>query len=162
MSSTMSSDTSRERSNVIIYTDGGCEPNPGTGGWGAVLIYGKHVKELSGGAPDTTNNRMELTAAIAALSELKRPCKVDLHSDSIYVVKGMTEWIHTWKRKQWHRGGKQILNLDLWQQLDNLAQHHEVTWHWVRGHAGNHYNERCDQLAGAAIQAQRGIGNTLE
>jgi len=140
---------------VVIYTDGGCEPNPGTGGWGAVLLCGKHVKELSGGEVHTTNNRMEMMAAVAALSALKRPCKVDLHSDSVYLVKGMTEWIHNWKRKQWHRGGKLVKNLELWQQLDKLAQMHDVTWIWVRGHDGNYYNERCDQLAGDAIQAQR-------
>ena len=120
-----------------------------------MLLCGKHVKELSGGEVHTTNNRMEMMAAVAALSALKRPCKVDLHSDSVYLVKGMTEWIHNWKRKQWHRGGKLVKNLELWQQLDKLAQMHDVTWIWVRGHDGNYYNERCDQLAGDAIQAQR-------
>ncbi|MCK5862298.1 MAG: ribonuclease HI [Candidatus Hydrogenedentes bacterium] len=140
---------------VVIYTDGGCEPNPGTGGWGAVLIYGKKIRELSGGEDETTNNRMEMMAAVKALSALKHPCKVKLHSDSVYLVKGMTEWIHNWKRKQWRRGNKLVKNLELWQQLDGLAQIHEVTWNWVRGHDGNHYNERCDELAGDAIQAQR-------
>ncbi|HDP33666.1 MAG TPA: ribonuclease HI [Candidatus Hydrogenedentes bacterium] len=140
---------------VTIYTDGGCEPNPGVGGWGAVLIYGNHVKELSGGEPFSTNNRMELTAAIAALSELKRPCKVKLHSDSIYLVKGMTEWIHAWKRKQWRRGSKPVLNLELWQTLDALSERHDIKWIWVRGHDGNRYNERCDRLAGDAILAQK-------
>lgn len=140
---------------VVIYTDGGCEPNPGTGGWGAVLIYGKEVRELSGGEANTTNNRMEMLAAIEALSALKRTCKVELHSDSVYLVKGMTEWIHNWKRKQWHRGGKLVKNVELWQQLDELSKMHKITWRWVRGHDGNHYNERCDQLAGDAIQAQR-------
>ena len=140
---------------VTIYTDGGCEPNPGTGGWGAVLIYGDRKRELSGGERCTTNNKMELTAAIEALSVLKHPCQVELHSDSNYLVKGMTEWIHTWKRKQWHRGGKLVKNVELWQQLDALAHTHEIKWVWVRGHDGNYYNERCDQLAGDAIQAQR-------
>ena len=140
---------------VVIYTDGGCEPNPGVGGWGAVLIYGKKMKELSGSAPDTTNNKMELTAAVAALSSLKRACKVELHSDSIYLVKGMKEWIHGWKRKQWHRGGKLVKNVTLWQQLDELSKIHDITWIWVRGHDGNYYNERCDQLAGEAIHRQR-------
>lgn len=140
---------------VTIYTDGGCEPNPGTGGWGAVLIYKDTVKELSGGALDTTNNRMEMTAAISALSSLKRRCQVDLYSDSNYLVKGMNAWLKNWKRKHWRSNGKQVLNVDLWQQLDALNQAHEIQWHWVRGHAGHAYNERCDALAGAEIEALR-------
>ncbi len=158
----MSRPVSKQQEHVVIYTDGNCEPNPGTGGWGVVLLYGKHKKELSGGVSDTTNNRMELTAAIKALSALKRPCKVDLYSDSSYVIKGMTEWIHSWKRRQWRRKGQAISNLDLWQELDRLSQGHDITWHWVRGHAGNHYNERCDELAAAAIQAQRADNNGVE
>jgi len=146
---------SNKKKTVVIYTDGGCEPNPGVGGWGAVLIYGKTIKELSGSEKHTTNNQMEMMAAISALSALKRPCEVELHSDSIYLIKGMTEWIHAWKRKQWHRGGKLVKNVELWQRLDELAQIHDIKWIWVRGHVGNYYNERCDQLAGAAIEERR-------
>ena len=144
-----------KKKSVVIYTDGGCEPNPGIGGWGAVLIYGKTSKELSGREKDSTNNKMEMTAAGMALSALRQPCKVELHSDSAYLVKGMTEWIQNWKRKQWHRGGKLVKNVELWQQLDELSRIHDVKWVWVRGHVGNYYNERCDQLAGDAIQEQR-------
>lgn len=140
---------------VTIYTDGGCDPNPGTGGWGAVLIYKDTVKELSGGAQDTTNNRMEMTAAITALRRLKRRCRVDLYSDSHYLVRGMTEWLKNWKRKNWRRNGRQVLNMDLWQELDALNQAHDIRWHWVRGHAGDTYNERCDALAGAEIAARK-------
>jgi ribonuclease HI len=140
---------------VVIYTDGGCEPNPGTGGWGAVLLYGGHVKEISGGAPDTTNNRMEMTAAIEALSALKRPCKIQLYTDSEYVKKGITEWIAGWKKKKWIRRCGPVKNVDLWQRLDALVEKHDVEWRWVRGHTGNTYNERCDELAAAAIQAVR-------
>ena len=152
--------TSEKQSNakppvVTIYTDGGCEPNPGTGGWGAVLIYKDTVKELSGGALNTTNNRMEMTAAITALGHLKRRCRVDLYSDSNYLVKGMTAWLPNWKRKNWRSNSKQVLNIDLWQQLDALNQSHEVHWHWIRGHAGHAYNERCDALAAAEIKALR-------
>ncbi len=142
-------------SQVTIYTDGGCEPNPGVGGWGAVLIHGQHERRLSGGECSSTNNRMEMTAAIAALTALKRPCEVQLYSDSNYLVKGISEWIHKWKRNNWRSGGKEVLNKDLWIALDEAARQHRVHWHWVRGHQGNHYNEICDQLAGAAIAAQR-------
>ncbi len=140
---------------VVIYTDGGCEPNPGVGGWGAVLLYGGHLKEISGGAPETTNNRMELTAAIEALSALKRPCRIQLYTDSEYVKRGITEWIVSWKKKHWTRREGPVKNVDLWQRLDALVEKHEVEWRWVRGHTGNTYNERCDELAGAAIQALR-------
>ena len=143
---------------MVIYTDGGCEPNPGVGGWGAVLLYGSHVKELSGGAPDTTNNRMEMTAAIEALSALKRPCKIQLYTDSEYVKRGITEWITAWKKKKWIRRSGPVKNVDLWQRLDALVEKHDVEWRWVRGHTGNPYNERCDELAAAAIQAVRQEG----
>lgn len=142
---------------VTIYTDGGCEPNPGVGGWAAVLICGHRLKELSGGTPETTNNRMELTAVIRGLEALKKPCAVELHSDSQYVVNGMTSWIHNWKKKNWQRGGKPLLNADLWQRLDELSHRHEIRWVWVRGHAGDLYNERCDQLAQSAISEQRSL-----
>ncbi len=141
---------------VIVYTDGGCDPNPGTGGWGAVLMFGGHYKELSGSAPDTTNNRMEMTAAIEALRALKRPCSVVLHTDSEYLKKGVTEWMPNWKRRNWKRGRNgEVKNEDLWRILDGLIQRHTVEWRWVRGHAGNGYNERCDELAGDAIRKRR-------
>lgn len=136
---------------VIIYTDGGCEPNPGTGGWGAVLCYGEVCKELSGGEHDTTNNRMELTAAIRALEALKRPCDVVLTTDSEYVKRGITEWLPGWKRRNWRRKTGPVKNEDLWRRLDALTQKHRVTWRWTRGHAGDPLNERCDALAGEAI-----------
>ena len=136
---------------VTIYTDGGCDPNPGTGGWGAVLMSGAHCRELSGGDPQTTNNRMELTAAIEALAALKRPCDVILHTDSQYVQKGITEWMPNWKRKNWLRGTQPVKNEDLWKKLDSLAAKHRIAWRWVKGHAGDTYNERCDELATAAI-----------
>ena len=142
---------------VIIYTDGGCEPNPGIGGWAAVLLAGSHCREITGGCRDTTNNRMELTAAIEALTALKRPCRVQLHSDSKYVIQGITSWIHNWKRKNWMRGNQPVLNADLWRQLDTLCSRHAVQWNWVQGHSGNYYNERCDQLAQSAIAEQRAL-----
>ena len=140
---------------VVIYTDGGCEPNPGVGGWGAVLIYKSKERELSGSHPDTTNNRMEMTAAIASLNALKRPCKVTMHTDSEYVKKGITEWLPGWKRRNWTRKGGAIKNVDLWKELDAAAARHEIQWRWVKGHAGVHYNERCDELAGEAIRRER-------
>ncbi len=140
---------------VIVYTDGGCEPNPGTGGWAAVLIFGSHQKELSGSEAHSTNNRMEITAAIKALQTLNRRCRVRLHSDSKYLITGITTWIHQWKRKNWMRGTKPVLNADLWRCLDELNQSHEVAWVWVQGHAGNLYNERCDYLAQCAIAARQ-------
>lgn len=132
---------------VIIYTDGACEPNPGKGGWAALLLYKDHIKELVGSTPKTTNNRMELTAAIKALEALKKPCRVTLYTDSQYLMKGITEWIHRWKRSNWKRGNAPVLNADLWRKLDQLANQHQVTWVWVQGHSGNDYNERCDTLA---------------
>ena len=141
-----------ERDRVIIYTDGGCEPNPGTGGWGVVLRYKEHAKELSGGELDTTNNRMELTAAIEGLSALSRKCKVIVVTDSEYVKRGITEWMPAWKRRGWVRKGGVLKNLDLWQRLDVLTQKHQIEWRWVKGHAGNELNERCDILAKEMIQ----------
>ena len=132
---------------VIIYTDGGSDPNPGIGGWAAVLQFRDHEKVLTGNDPQTTNNRMELQAAIGALQALKRPCTIEFHTDSEYLRKGITEWIETWAAKNFRKGGKPIPNADLWQQLWPLTQQHEIEWHWVRGHAGNPLNERVDQLA---------------
>lgn len=132
---------------VTIFTDGGCSGNPGIGGWGALLRYGKHEKELSGNAPQTTNNQMELTAVIKALSELKEPCEIMLYSDSQYVIKGMTEWLDGWKNKGWKGADKKpIKNVELWQELDILSQKHQITWNWVKGHAGHTENERVDSL----------------
>jgi ribonuclease HI len=133
--------------NVLIFTDGGCSGNPGIGGWGALLRYGKHEKELSGSAPNTTNNQMELTAVIKALSELKEPCHVTLYSDSQYVIKGMTEWLSGWKSRGWKSADKKpVKNVELWQELDILSQKHHIDWNWVKGHAGHIENERVDSL----------------
>jgi len=133
---------------VTIYTDGACSGNPGPGGWGAVLISGPHRKEICGGEPQTTNNRMELAAAIAALDALKKPSRVDLHSDSEYLRNGISMWIEGWKRNGWRTSAKQpVKNVELWQRLDTARQRHEVSWHWVRGHAGHTENERADELA---------------
>jgi len=133
---------------VTVYTDGACSGNPGPGGWGAVLISGPHRKEICGGDPQTTNNRMELAAAIAALDALKRPSRVDVHSDSEYLRNGISTWIEGWKRNGWRTSAKQpVKNVELWQRLDAARQRHEVNWHWVRGHAGHTENERADELA---------------
>ncbi len=133
---------------VVVYTDGACSGNPGPGGWGAILISGKHRKEICGGEASTTNNRMELTAAIAALEALKQPSRVDLHTDSEYVKKGISEWINAWKARGWRTAAKApVKNVDLWQKLDAARVRHEVRWHWVRGHAGHDENERADELA---------------
>ncbi|MUL42340.1 ribonuclease HI [Streptomonospora sp. PA3] len=133
---------------VQIYTDGACAGNPGPGGWGAVLRYGEHAKELYGGEAETTNNRMELMAAIMALEALKRPLSVSLHTDSTYVRNGITSWIHGWKRSGWMtRGKKPVKNADLWRRLDAAALRHDIEWHWVRGHSGDRGNERADALA---------------
>jgi len=133
---------------VTIYTDGACSGNPGPGGWGAVLMYGNVEKDISGFALDTTNNRMELMAAIEALNALKDPCEVDLFTDSSYVKDGITKWIHGWKTKDF----KKIKNPDLWKLLDTATERHKITWHWVRGHDGNIMNERADALATGAIK----------
>ena len=140
---------------VHIYTDGGCDPNPGVGGWGAILVYKGVERELSGSEPESTNNRMEMTAAISALRALKRRCKVALHTDSEYLQKGVTQWLPGWKRQNWKRKGGPIKNIDLWRELDALTQKHDIQWIWVRGHAGHHYNERCDELASRAIVRQK-------
>lgn len=137
---------------VELYTDGACRGNPGPGGWGAVLRYGRHEKELFGGEPSTTNNRMELMAAIVGLESLKRPCRVHLTTDSQYVMKGVTEWMKSWKEKGWRTAAKKpVKNVDLWQRLDELVGRHQVTWEWVRGHTGHPENERADQLANQGI-----------
>ena len=133
---------------VIIHTDGACSGNPGPGGWGAVLQYGETVKELKGGAPLTTNNQMELTAAIEALNALKRPVAVQLHTDSSYVKDGLTKWIHNWKKNGWKTADKKpVKNVELWQALDAAVARHQIEWHWVKGHNGDEMNERADALA---------------
>ena len=138
---------------VEIATDGACKGNPGPGGWGALLVTGGTEKELFGGEPGTTNNRMELTAAIRGLDALTRPCEVDIFTDSQYVQKGMTEWVHSWKRRGWRTADKQaVKNVDLWQQLEAAAARHKVRWHWVRGHAGHVENERADALANRGVE----------
>jgi ribonuclease HI len=137
---------------VEVFTDGACRGNPGPGGWGALLRTGGHEKCLSGAEPATTNNRMELTAAIEALRALKRPCRVDLTTDSQYLRQGITSWIDNWKRRGWKTADrKPVKNIDLWQALDQEARRHQVAWHWVRGHSGHAENERADQLANEAI-----------
>jgi ribonuclease HI len=143
---------------VEIFTDGACKGNPGPGGWGAVLRFGAHVKELHGGERGTTNNRMELTAVIRALEALNRPCKVRLHTDSQYVQKGITAWIIDWKRRGWRTADKKpVKNVDLWQRLDALAAQHDIEWLWVKGHAGHEGNERADALANLGV-TQAGSG----
>ena len=139
---------SEARPHVTIWTDGACSGNPGPGGWGAVLVAGTREKDLSGGEAATTNNRMELMAAISALEALRKPSLVDIHTDSQYLRGGITGWIKGWKRNGWKTADKKpVKNVDLWQRLDALTGIHEVRWHWVKGHAGNELNERADQLA---------------
>ena len=141
---------------VTIHTDGACSGNPGPGGWAAILTFGDHEKELNGGEAYTTNNRMELMAAIAALEALKRPCVVELHTDSQYVKNGITGWIKNWKRNGWRTADKSpVKNVDLWQRLDAALAQHTVHWHWVKGHAGHAMNERADELARAGLIAAR-------
>ncbi|WP_075219086.1 ribonuclease HI [Acuticoccus yangtzensis] len=138
---------------VVIYTDGACSGNPGPGGWGVVMTYGAHEKELYGGVPHTTNNRMELTAAIKALEALKRPTPVEIVTDSQYVRQGITQWLHGWKKNGWKTASKQpVKNDDLWKELSNLTQIHKVKWSWVKGHAGHPENERADALARQGIK----------
>lgn len=133
---------------VQLYTDGACRGNPGRGGWGAILVYGKYEKEMSGGERETTNNRMELLAAISGLEALKEPCAVTLYSDSKYVVDAFLEgWVDSWRAHGWKRGKDELKNPDLWQRLFDLTQRHEVKFVWVKGHDGHAYNERCDALA---------------
>lgn len=135
-------------SQITIYTDGACSGNPGPGGWGVILLYGGNRKELSGGEASTTNNRMELLAAIEALNALKRPCNVDLFTDSVYVRDGITKWIHGWLRNGWKTAAKKpVKNAELWQALQEARKRHEINWHWVKGHAGHPENERADELA---------------
>ncbi|WP_417685426.1 ribonuclease HI [Roseibium sp.] len=137
-----------EENRVTIFTDGACSGNPGPGGWGVILRFGEHEKELCGGEAATTNNRMELTAAIEALNALKRPCSVDLYTDSTYVRSGIKEWMFAWKKKNWKTAAnKPVKNAELWQALDEARKRHDVTWHWVKGHAGHPDNERADELA---------------
>lgn len=140
---------------VDIFTDGACSGNPGIGGWGAILRYKDVEKELSGGEPDTTNNRMELTAVIEALNALKTACNISLCTDSQYVMKGVTEWLESWKANGWRTSNKKqpVKNIDLWQRLDELIQKHEIRWIWVKGHNGHAENERCDALARTEVEA---------
>lgn len=139
---------------IDIYTDGACKGNPGVGGWGVLVKNGASEKELFGGAPSTTNNRMEMTAVIEALAALEPRSKVRLHTDSQYVQKGISEWIHAWKRRGWKTADKQpVKNVDLWQRLDALAAQHDVEWIWVKGHAGHDGNERADRLANRGVEA---------
>lgn len=140
--------TKKPHQKVIIYTDGACSGNPGPGGWGVYMIYGKHEKKLHGSALDTTNNRMELTAAIEALKALKTRCDVDLYTDSVYVKDGITSWIDNWIKNNWRTSNKNLVkNVDLWQNLHNLTADHNVTWHWVKGHSTNIGNNIADELA---------------
>ena len=147
-----------EKPQVIIYTDGSCSGNPGPGGWGALLQFGKHEKELSGAEKQTTNNRMEITAAVMALRALREPCRVEIYTDSEYLKKGITDWIHNWKKLGWRRGSpgktKPLANADLWKELDQAITDHLVNWHWIKGHAGHSENERVDRLAFTAMKNQ--------
>jgi len=142
---------------VQLYTDGACSGNPGPGGWGVLMVWNGHEKELSGGAFATTNNRMELTAAIMALESLKRGAACDLYTDSTYVRDGITKWIHNWKRNGWKTAArKPVKNAELWQRLETAIERHEVAWHWVRGHSGHPENERADELAGQGMEPFKG------
>jgi len=144
-----------KNSNLVqIFTDGACKGNPGPGGWGAIMKYGDHVKELNGYSAETTNNIMELTAVIEALKSLTRPCKIILTTDSNYVKNGITEWIHGWKKKGWKTANKKpVKNKDYWQLLDAEVQRHHIEWKWVKGHSGHPENERADELANEAVEA---------
>ena len=141
-----------EQPSVTIYTDGACEPNPGPGGWAALLLFGKHEKELSGYEANTTNNRMELTAAVQALSALTQTCNVDIYTDSEYLRRGISEWLPDWRRRGWKRKGGKLANIDLWQSLEAALEKHKISWHWVRGHAGDRLNQRVDSLARRAMR----------
>ncbi|MGI9311746.1 MAG: ribonuclease HI [bacterium] len=144
---------------VIIYTDGACRGNPGPGGWGALLRFGAHEKSLHGSARETTNNRMELTAAIEALNALRRDCRVELYTDSQYLQNGVQQWMEKWKRKDWRTADrKPVKNRDLWETLDHLRGRHQIAWHWVKGHAGDVGNERADRLANDAIDRMLSSG----
>ncbi len=140
-------------SKVLMYTDGACRGNPGPGGWGVWMQYREHIKELCGGEADTTNNRMELMAAIQGLEALTRPCQVDLYTDSQYVRKGISEWLENWKARGWRTAAKKpVKNADLWQRLDAATQQHTIEWHWVKGHSGDVHNERADALANQGLE----------
>lgn len=153
MNSTPSKDQQRDHQTVQIYTDGACKGNPGRGGWGALLVAGIKEKELCGGEENTTNNRMELTAVIQALAALKRPCRVVIHTDSKYVLQGITEWLAGWKAKGWKTASrKPVKNVDLWQMLDIATAQHQIEWRWVKGHSGHDGNERADQLANRGVE----------
>ena len=142
---------------VDLFTDGACKGNPGPGGWGALLRLGSHEKEMSGGEPDTTNNRMEMTAAIRGLEALIEPCEVDLFTDSKYLIDGITKWVHGWKKRGWINASKKpVRNADLWHELIALTDRHRVEWHWVKGHSGHPENERVDRLASDAAEAIAG------
>lgn len=137
---------------VLIYTDGACSGNPGIGGWGAIMFYKEHYKELFDGEENTTNNKMELTAVIKALSILKRECCIELYTDSVYVKDGITKWIFSWKKNGWKTANKQeVKNKELWQKLDELSQQHKIEWNWIKGHNDNKYNEKADELARMGI-----------
>ncbi len=141
---------------VEIFTDGACSGNPGPGGWGAILRYGATEKEMNGGEPHTTNNRMELMAAIMAIEAVKRPCEIHLHTDSEYLRQGITTWIHSWKARGWKTADKKpVKNVDLWQRLEAAIETHDVHWHWVKGHSGHAENERADELARLAIRQMK-------
>ena len=141
---------------VEIFTDGACSGNPGPGGWGAILRYGGVEREMNGGEPQTTNNRMELMAAIMAIEAVKRPCEIHLHTDSEYLRQGITTWIHSWKARGWKTADKKpVKNVDLWQRLERAIETHDVHWHWVKGHSGHVENERADELARLAIRQMK-------
>lgn len=152
----MSAPESDSKKRIEIYTDGACSGNPGPGGWGAILRFQGKEREISGGEASTTNNQMELQAAIEALRALKEPCVVDLYTDSQYLRQGITQWIHNWKRNGWKTADrKPVKNQSLWERLDELVQTHTINWHWLKGHAGHPENERCDELARAEIDRLR-------
>lgn len=140
---------------VTIYTDGSCEPNPGSGGWAALLIFKKKEIPITGSEADTTNNRMELTAAVEAFHALPEPHQVKFYTDSEYLKKGITEWMPNWRKRKWRRKGGKLANVDLWKGLDAAIQHHKVDWHWVKAHAGNRNNQRVDRLAREAMKGER-------
>jgi ribonuclease HI len=147
------SEKSSGKKRVEIFTDGACSGNPGPGGWGAILRYGETEKELNGGEPETTNNRMEMMAAIKAIEAVRHPCEIHLHTDSEYLRQGITTWIHSWKARGWKTADKKpVKNVDLWQRLERAIETHDVHWHWVKGHSGHAENERADELARLAIR----------
>ena len=151
--------TETDRDAVEIFTDGACSGNPGPGGWGAILRWRDHEKELYGGEAETTNNRMEMMAVICALEALTEPCNVTITTDSKYVLQGMTEWLENWKQRNWQTAAKKpVLNVDLWKRLDQAASEHQIQWHWVKGHSGHRENEIADELANQGIEELRSQG----